>query len=237
MVTGATRQKRQVYLAKLRLSDRHASCRQSLKLNGVNKLVSRTSDMDGSDGPTSAAPSRSPLEESLILNGAVSLRAPPRTSSRTDNRRTLPQGFSYFPPLRISNGKRVLLSSPRTSSVHALAVVLRRVWILQSRNVRWVSYTQGLFAWSEKCSAPKTTEFCGGRNKAKCDHDCKCVGYFYKEKDKKCLVAPLIECEGRRDGGGGVAAMAVEGVSVVMVAVQGVEAAVVSFQRETNLKH
>ncbi|KAG2258164.1 hypothetical protein Bca52824_077458 [Brassica carinata] len=35
-----------------------------------------------------------------------------------------------------------------------------------------------------------------------------------------------VECEGRRDGGGGVAAMAVEGVSVVMVAVQGVEAAV-----------
>lgn len=43
-----------------------------------------------------------------------------------------------------------------------------------------------------------------------------------------------VECKGRRDGGGGVAAMAVEGVSVVMVAVQGVEAAVVSVQRENK---
>ena len=28
--------------------------------------------------------------------------------------------------------------------------------------------------------------------KAKCDRDCKCLGYFYKEKDKKCLLAPLL---------------------------------------------
>ncbi|EOA33372.1 hypothetical protein CARUB_v10020275mg [Capsella rubella] len=31
-----------------------------------------------------------------------------------------------------------------------------------------------------------------GDCKAKCDRDCKCLGYFYKEKDKKCLIAPLL---------------------------------------------
>lgn len=35
---------------------------------------------------------------------------------------------------------------------------------------------------------PTTVSEC----KAKCDRDCKCLGFFYEEKEKKCLTAPLL---------------------------------------------
>ncbi|XP_010537731.1 PREDICTED: epidermis-specific secreted glycoprotein EP1-like [Tarenaya hassleriana] len=31
-----------------------------------------------------------------------------------------------------------------------------------------------------------------GKCKERCDRDCKCLGYFYKEKTRKCLLAPLL---------------------------------------------
>ncbi|KAJ7981821.1 epidermis-specific secreted glycoprotein EP1-like [Quillaja saponaria] len=80
---------------------------------------------------------------------------------------------------------------------------------------------KGLLGWSESCGPPKVP-VCGKGGKfgyykivgvehflgpyldggegpikvadckAKCDKDCKCLGYFYKEDTSKCLLAPVL---------------------------------------------
>ncbi|KAL0663497.1 hypothetical protein Bca4012_100334 [Brassica carinata] len=268
---------------------------QSLKLNGVNKLVSRTSDMDGSDGPYSMVlgdkgltmyinktgqplayggwPSQDfrgtvtfavrrefdnltePSAYELLLEPAPE----PTTTNPGNNRRLLQarpigtgsgtinlskvnyngtisylrlgsdgslKAFSYFPPATYLEWEESFaFFSKNFVRPCGLPSFCGEFGYCSRGMCVGCPTPKGLFAWSEKCSAPKTTEFCGGRNKgktvkyykivgvvhfngpyvndgqgpvsvneckAKCDHDCKCLGYFYKEKDKKCLVAPLI---------------------------------------------
>ncbi|KAJ0256617.1 Bulb-type lectin domain-containing protein [Hirschfeldia incana] len=259
---------------------------QSLKLNGVNKLVSRTSDKDGSDGPYSMVlgnkglimyvnKSGQPLAyggwpnedyrgtvtfavrrefDNLTEPSAFELLLEPAPQPTTTTNRRLLQSrpsdilskinyngtisylrlgsdgslkaFSYFPPATYMEWEESFAFFSRNFVRQCGLPSFCGDFGYCSRGMCVGCPTpKGLFAWSETCSAPKTTEFCGGRKKgkmvnyfkivgvehfngpyvndgqgpvsvneckAKCDRDCKCLGYFYKEKDKKCLVAPLL---------------------------------------------
>ncbi|CAH8356169.1 unnamed protein product [Eruca vesicaria subsp. sativa] len=258
---------------------------QSLKLNGVNKLVSRTSDMDGSDGPYSMVLGEKNLTMYVNKTGKplayggwpsedyrgtvtftvrrefVNLTEPsayelllepaPLPDTGGSNRRLLQarpigilskinyngtisylrlgsdgslKAFTYYQPATYLEWEETFAFFSRNFVRACGLPSFCGEFGYCSRGMCVGCPTpKGLFAWSETCSAPKTTAFCGNKGKTvnyfkivgvehfngpyvndgqgpvsvneckvKCDLDCKCLGYFYKEKDKKCLVAPLL---------------------------------------------
>ncbi|KAL1205690.1 EP1-like glycoprotein 2 [Cardamine amara subsp. amara] len=251
---------------------------QSLKVNGVNKLVSRKSDMDGSDGPYSMVLDKKGLTMYVNKNGKPLVYGGwPNHDFRGTATFAVTREFDNL--TEPSAYELVLEPAPQTTTSMGGTINLNKInyngtisYLRFGSDGSLKAYTyydpatyrkweesfsffstyfvsqcglpsfcgdygycdremciacptpKGFLGWSDKCAAPKTTQFCSGRKgkavnyykivgvehftgpyvndgqgptsvnacKAQCDRDCKCLGYFYKEKDKKCLIAPYL---------------------------------------------
>ncbi|KAK9268989.1 hypothetical protein L1049_000756 [Liquidambar formosana] len=159
---------------------------QSVKINGRNKLIGRTSEIDGSDGAYSIV-----LEDkgfnmyiknsgkNLIYGGwggsnlgsTVTFDAVPENDNATAYELVLAINQDNAPP----PGRRLL----QVAACKGGAKV---------DYYKIVGVEHFLSPYLDGGDGPMKVGEC----REKCDKDCKCLGYFYKEDSSKCLLAPLL---------------------------------------------
>ncbi|XVF88017.1 hypothetical protein PTKIN_Ptkin19aG0015700 [Pterospermum kingtungense] len=179
---------------------------QSVKINSQNKFVSRTSDMDGFDGPYSMI---------LDRKGFIMYR-------NNSGQLLIYEGWPIRNFADIVTFNVVLENDNAT----AYGLVLRTTHVQAQQgtspgHVRGLPSAKGLLGWSESCKPPKLAPCSKGamvgyykvvgvehflkpylddgkgpmkveQCRDKCTNDCKCLGFIYKEDTSRCLTAPVL---------------------------------------------
>ncbi|KAJ0100798.1 hypothetical protein Patl1_04835 [Pistacia atlantica] len=239
---------------------------QSVKINGVNKLVSRTSDMIGSGGPYSIVLDHKGFTmfvnnsgQQLIYGGwpetdygsIITFDVVPENDEATAYELVRPIGngaqinlnklnynatysflrldsdgnlkaFTYYDKVSYLKWEEsfAFFSSYFVREC-ALPSKCGTYGLCDKRMCVACPSRKGLLGWSESCMPPKVPP-CGKGDKVgyykivgvehflnpylkdgegpmkvaecrdKCNKDCKCLGFFYKEDSSKCLLAPML---------------------------------------------
>ncbi|KAE8681106.1 epidermis-specific secreted glycoprotein EP1-like [Hibiscus syriacus] len=189
---------------------------QSVRIDGRNKLVSRTSDVDGSDGPYSIVLD---CTTSTAGNSRRLLQVRPIGGGNTYNLNKLNYNATIS-FLRLGSDGNLRLSPPMTKEC-ALPSKCGAFGLCDKRMCVACTSPRGLLGWSESCKPPKPVPCRSGAKadyykivgvehflntylddgegpmkveqcRDKCTKDCKCLGFIYKEDTSKCLTAPLL---------------------------------------------